>query len=538
MTTYIFGHKNPDTDSITSSITYSYLKNKLGYETKPYRLGEINLESRFVLDYFNVKPPSLIDNVKIQLSDLEYDKIRPLKPKVSIQHAYDYMTKNDIKTQPIVNDSNDLVGIVTMRDIAMSLINGDNYKINTSIDNILSDLNAKLINKTDENILGQMFVMAYHYKTIKKNDIINENSVVIVGDRYDAIKLCLRNNAKCVIVTGDARLPDKLIKKCKKSDVNVVITPFDSYTTAKYINRVNFLSSIMSNNPVSFYNDEYLDDFKEEIQNNTHSNYPIVDRNIKYLGMVNRRHILNPSKKEVILVDHNEYRQSAEGLEEADILEIVDHHKLGDISTTLPISFRNSPVGSTNTIIYQMYKENDVEITSKMAGMMLSGIISDTLVLKSPTTTEVDKMAVLELKDIAKVDIDKYAMKMFKKGTSLKGQSIEEIFFKDFKEFYLKEKKVGISQVFTLDIEQVFNRKDEYIDFLNRIFRSKEHDLTLLLVTDIIKEGSYLLYQSKNKKIVPLAFDKKLKQGSFVEKIVSRKKQVIPKIMRAINILD
>jgi|LGOV01.1.fsa_nt_gb manganese-dependent inorganic pyrophosphatase len=537
MSIFVIGHKNPDTDSVTAAITYSNLKRKLGYDTVPYRLGEVNLETKYVLDFFNVDEIEYIENVKIQLSDLKYNTIKPLTPNVSVQYAYNYMNQNKVRTQPIVDESNKLIGIVTMRDIAMSLISGDYYKINTSLLNIQSDLDADIINKGEKLVSGEMLLVAYHYKTVKKHKQINEKSIVIVGDRYDVIKLCVERNVKMIIITGGAKLPDEVLTVCKNSKISIIVTPFDSYTTAKYMNQVNFVSSIMIKEVIKFNSNDYLDYFKEEIQNHSHSKYPIVEKNGNYLGMVSRRHILNPGKKKVVLVDHNEYRQSVEGLKQSEIIEIVDHHKLGDISTELPITFRNCPVGSTNTIIYQMYKENNIEIDEKNAGLMLSGLISDTLFLKSPTTTLVDRMVFDELKEIVKIDVDEFATNMFKKGTTLVGQSTEQIFNKDFKEFRLYGEKVGIAQVFTLDVEEVFDRKEEFTQYIHQIFTQRNHYLTLLLITDIIKEGSYLLYESKNNQLLSVALERKINQGDYVDKLVSRKKQVLPKIMEAITIL-
>ena len=253
------------------------------------------------------------------------------------------------------------------------------------------------------------------------------------------------------------------------------------------------------------------------------------------MGFIHRRHVLNPGRKKVILVDHNEYGQSAPGLNEAEILEIVDHHKIGDITTSMPIAFRNTPVGSTCTIVYTMYKEQKVDIPPNIAGGMLSGIISDTLFLKSPTTTDQDRLAIQDLSSQLKIDVETYSTNMFKSGTSLEGHSIEEIFNKDLKEFILDKHKIGISQVFTLDIEGVFNKKKQYINYINKIHSDKGYFLTLLLVTDIIKEGSYLLFKSNNKSIIPMTFNVEPLQGVFVEKIISRKKQILPKIMEVLN---
>ena len=262
-----------------------------------------------------------------------------------------------------------------------------------------------------------------------------------------------------------------------------------------------------------------------------------MDERGKYLGILGRTHFLNPNKKNVILVDHNEYSQSADGIQEANVMEIIDHHKIGDISTNLPISFRNMPVGSTNTIIFQLYKEAQIEIPREIAGIMLSGIISDTLYLKSPTTTQYDEVAVEKLSEIACINVDEFALEMFKKGTSLVDKSVEDVFFSDFKEFMIEGFKIAISQVFTLNFEEILDNKSEYIKTIKSVNSDKDHYLTLMVETDIINEGSYLLYEAKNEAIISVAFEKSIEQGAFIENCVSRKKQIIPKLINAINIL-
>ncbi|MTI66075.1 MAG: putative manganese-dependent inorganic diphosphatase [Firmicutes bacterium] len=537
MSDYIFGHKNPDTDSITSAIALSKLKNKLGHDTVACRLGDINKETKYVLNHFKVDKPIFIENVKTQIKDLNYDEVMSIDPKHSILYAYKLMEEKKIRTLPIVKD-NKLIGIVTMKDIAMGLINGNYYKLKTGLTDMASDLKGKVLVKSEDEIEGRIYVISYFYKTIKKDKFLDENSIIIVGDRYDIIKHAIDSKVKLIIITGDNDLPEKYLKKAAKNNVNIISVNMDTYTTSKLINQCNYISSIMKdNNIVKFYEGEYLDDIREKIITNKHSYYPVVTKDNKYLGFMSRRHMLKPNKKKVYLVDHNEYTQSALGLEEAEILEIIDHHKLGDIKTDTPINFRNNPVGSTCTILYNMYRELNIDIDYRIAGLLISGIISDTLLLKSPTTTFYDKNAVNELNKILNLDIEKYAMDMFKAGTSLEGQSIDEIFYKDFKEFNINGNKIGIGQVFTLDIEDVFNRKEKFIEFIKKIQQDKDYEVTLLLITDIMKEGSYLIYKCVKEGIMETAFNKEAMQGMFVEGVVSRKKQVIPKISDALKIL-
>jgi len=536
---YVFGHKNPDTDSVASAIALSNLKKSLGYETVPCILGNINKETKYILDYLKIDYPMIIDNVKTQIKDLDYDEVKGISPKQSILYTYKLMEENKIRTLPITDKKGCLQGLVTMKDIAMGLIKGDFYHLKTSLENIASDIGGRILVSNDEEIEGRIYIISYYRDTLAQNEILTKDSIVIVGDRYDIIDYAIDCGVKLLIITGSENIPYKYVEKAQGKKVNLIVVNTDTYTISKLINQCNYVSSIMMDKNIAKFNEnEYLEDVKEELANNKHSYYPIVNDDNTFLGFISRRHLLKPKKKRVILVDHNEYSQSALGLNEADILEIVDHHKIGDISTLAPISFRNVPVGSTCTIVFQMYKEHNVEIDEKMAGILISGIISDTLLLKSPTTTEFDKLAVDELNSIIDIDINDFAMKMFKAGTSLEGQSIEEIFYKDFKEFNAWGNKIGIGQVFTLDIEDVLNRKEEFLDFINGMHENKDYYVTLLLITDILKNGSYILFKSNNNNIISKAFDIESHQGIFVEDVVSRKKQVIPKLVEAINMIS
>lgn len=532
----IFGHKIPDTDSVCSAIALSNLKNQLNESSKPYILGLINRETEFVLNYFNVEAPKLLSNVRLQVKDLNYEKINPFKSHLSVFYAYYYMNENKLRTLPVVDDDNKLIGIITMKDIAMSIINIDQKTLTTSLKNIIDTLNARIITKYDDIIDGEIIVAAFYTETLRVNNIIDSSSIVIVGDRYDVIEYAIEQKARLVIITGDLNVPDNLIELAQKNKVNLIISPYKTYYTTKNISLSKHVSDIMIKSSITkFEEDDYLEECKEEIENSKHSKFPIVTSDNKYLGVLSRRHLINPSKKKVILVDHNESGQSVDGLDEAEILEVIDHHKIGDISTSLPISFRNMPVGSTNTIIYHMYKENNINIDNKIAGLMISGILSDTLMLKSPTTTEKDKTAVEELSNILKLDVYDYCMKMFKAGTSLSGKTVEEVYYQDFKRFDIDSKKIGVSQVFTLSIDDIMDQKSKYIKFIDNTASSKGYYLNIMAVTDIINEGSYLFYTSEKEKLVKNIFElEEIYQGVYLPKCVSRKKQIVPSIINTI----
>jgi len=503
----------------------------------PYILGSINKETEFVLNYFKVDTPKILDNVKIQLKDLDYDRVKPFSKDRSVHFAYFHMNENKLRTLPIVNDDGLLTGIITMKDIAMSLINTDQQHICTSYDNIIETLLGKSLLRFDDIIDGEIIVASFEEETLRKMSFINKNSIVIVGDRYDVIKYAIETGVKLIIVTGDMEVPSELLNSAFENKVNIIGTSYHTYYTAKNISLSKYVKDIMKDKDIMmFVEDDYLNDCKEDIEQSKHSKFPIISKDNKYLGMLSRNHLINPKRKKVILVDHNEMNQSAEGLEEAEILEVIDHHKIGDIRTSIPIIFRNMPVGSSNTIIYYMYKENNIEITKEAAGLMLSGIISDTLLFKSPTTTEKDRSAVEELSKIVDLDLYKYAMEMFKAGTSLEGKTIEEILFQDFKKFNLVYKNVGISQVFTLDINQIMNSKDDYIRLIDNITYDKDYFLIIMAVTDIVNEGSYIFYTSNKERLVKGIFEEENAfQGMYVDKCVSRKKQIVPAVISVIR---
>ncbi len=533
---YVFGHKNPDTDSTVSAIGLSRLKNELGMDTKPYVLGKINREAAFVLNYFNVEAPKLLEEVNPQVSDLNFDKMTTLKPEDSILKAYQLMTEYRSKIMAVSDEKGKLRGLVTMKDIAMGLIKGDFYHLKTSLENIAHAIEGEVLTKNSDQIEGSIVIGAYYNETLRERHILNSESIVIVGDRFDVIEHAIMSQVNLMILTGGTDLPDNLVALARDQSVTIISTHLDTYTVSKLINQCNYITQIMkSEKLIKFSNRDYLDEVAEEIANSAHSNYPVVDKNGMYLGFLGRRHILKPKRKKVMLVDHNEYGQSVDGLKEARILEIVDHHKLGDISTNQPITFTNVPVGSTATIVYNLYMQAGIEPDPQIAGLLISGILSDTLYFQSPTTTPTDKMAVEALNHILKLDLDTYVMQMFKEGTSLEGQSGAEIFFKDFKDFESDNRKIGVSQVFTLNFEAVEARKQEILEVLNHTHDANHYTVTLFLVTDLLKNGSYVMYRSEIGNLMNSVFDTEVSQGAFIPNVVSRKKQVIPRIFEELG---
>ena len=533
---YIFGHKNPDTDSVTSSITLSYLKNKLGFNTEPVVLGEINSESKFVLNYFNTKTPKYLNDVKLQMKDLNYHKGFLVNKNDSLFNTYKYMTENNVTGIPVVDDNNKFLSIVTAKNIAEYIINGNYSYLNTSYSNIIDVLEGESITKFDDEIEGNVLAASYRSTTFMDLITLTNNDILIVGDRHSILETAVNKKVKLIIVVGNGLIKDEHIEIAKQNKVNIIRTKLDTYETAKKIGLTNYIKNILKEDRTyTFDQNDYYDDFLVKSSKLKFNNYPIIDKDDNCLGLIRVTEITEKNKKRVILVDHNEFEQSVDGLEEAEILEVVDHHKIGNISTKNPINFRNMSVGSTNTIIYRMFKENNIEIPKHIAGLMISGILSDTLCLTSPTTTELDKEVVKSLSDVAEVDYEKYAIEMFKAGTSLKDKSISEIVSTDIKKFHNDDITFAIGQIFTLDYEEILKKKDDYVKEISKVNENKEYDFTILLVTDIIKNGSYILFTETAKTYLENAFDiSNMEQGYYLEGLVSRKKQIVPQIMDVI----
>ena len=533
---YIFGHLKPDTDSITSAISLSYLKNSLGFNTVPCRLGDINNETKYVLDYFDVKEPTLLEDVKLQIKDLNYHKNYTILDTSSIKDAYTYMMKKNITGVACVDDDNKLVGLITVKGIVTDIINGDMNRLYTSYQNILNTLEGEKVLKFDDEIEGSLIAASYRSTTFMSSIKLNSDNILIVGDRHSVIEYAISSNVKMLIVVGDGAIKEEHIKAAKERKINIIRTKFDTFTTTKLIGLANYCKTIITEDrPYSFNEEDYYDEFVVKTNKLKHNNYPVIGKKGKCLGLIRITDINEKKRKKVILVDHNEIEQSIEGLDEAEIVEIVDHHKLGDISTKNPINFRNMAVGSTNTIIYEMYKETNVKIPNDIAGIMLAGILSDTLCLTSPTTTDYDKEAINNLSKLAKVDYKKFALDMFKVGTSLDGKTIEEIVNLDIKDFTSDGNNFAISQIFTLDIDSIFNKKEEFIQYINKLASDRKYKLVLLVVTDIINNGSYLLYNEELDEIISDAFNIRSFEGYFIDGVVSRKKQIVPKIMNVIR---
>jgi len=535
-TVYVSGHKNPDTDSICSAIAYAYLKRiSEGINAIPVRLGPINRETKFVLDYFGVEEPIFIENVYTQVQDTKFDKPLVFKENTSMFEAWNTMMEKNIRTIAVVDEENKLIGIATVGDLAKAYLSSSHelskYKI--PIDNILATLKGEEVLRYVDYLEGDILVAAMSKENVLKR--IKKGDILIIGDRDDIQQVAILQGIKALIITGNNGVSEKILELAKQYKVTIIKVVPDTFDTVKLLNQsIPLLYVIKKEDLVTFRVSDYIDDVKEVMLKYRYRNFPVVDEEGKVMGLLARRHILDYERKNVIMVDHNEFSQAVEGIGQARILEIIDHHRIGTIETEQPILFRNHPVGSTATIINRLFEEKGLIPEPKIAGIMCAAILSDTLVFKSPTCTPEDVRAAKKLAEIANIDINEFGTEMFKAGTSLEGKTVEEIFYTDFKEFTINNYKIGIGQVNTLT--DAGKLKQDLINFMEKVKKDKGYDILLLMLTDIINEGSEILFVGNNKELLERAFNVQIKNNSFyLPYVISRKKQVLPPIIKAIN---
>ena len=545
----ITGHKNPDTDSICAAISYSRLKNKINNTDRyiPCRAGNPNAETSFVLEYFKVDAPLLLDNVKTQVSDIAYRKTPGVSKNMSLKQAYQMMRDGHVVTLPAVNQNGILEGLITMSDIAKSYMNVYDSAIistaETPFKNILETLEATLItgdaNRNCQD--GKVLIAAANPEMM--NYYIEPHDIVILGNRAESQLSALDNGADCIIICEGANASPTIKALAEQNGMIIMVTSYDAYTAARLINQSIPISFFMTKEGIlSFEEEDTVDEIKDVMAKKRHRDFPVISKDGRYLGMLSRRNLLGASGKQVIMVDHNELGQALDGMENAEILEIIDHHRLGTIQTLGPVYFRNQPLGCTSTIVYLMYQENKVEIDPQTAGLMMSAIISDTLLFRSPTCTKTDEMAGRALAEIAGVDIEKYAMEMFSAASDLKQKTDREIFYQDFKTFTAGDIHFGVSQVSSLNEEELLSIKPRLFHFAKEALGEENLDMSFVMLTNILKQDTLLLAVGhRADTLIQNAFLLEPKKESFdfsgeevegytavLENVVSRKKQLIP----------
>ena len=547
--TMVIGHRNPDTDSICSAICYANLKQAVtGEEYMPARAGHVNGETQFVLDYFGAEEPQLVEDVRTQVRDIEIRKTKGVADNISLKRAWNIMQENNVVTIPSVREDGTLEGLITVGDITKTYMNIYDSSIlskaNTQYSNIIETLEAELIIGSAEAYFDQGKVLIAAANPDLMEFYIEPHDLVILGNRYESQLCAIEMGADCIIVCEGAAVSMTIKKIAQERGCTIIATTYDTYTAARLINQSMPISYFMTREHlITFNSDDYIDEIREVMASKRHRDFPILDKDGYYLGMISRRNLLGAKGKQVILVDHNEKNQAVAGIENAEILEIIDHHRLGTIQTMSPVFFRNQPLGCTATIIYQMYQEAGIKVEPKIAGLLCSAIVSDTLLFRSPTCTPVDEMAARALADIAGFDIEKYAMELFSAGSYLKDKSDEEIFYQDFKRFTSGKVTIGVGQITSLNGGELDKLKGRMEAFMEKALENNGLNMIFFMLTNILTETTELICEGQGAlqlagkafhQDIELLEEEGLKEPVLrLPGVVSRKKQLIPELMLA-----
>ncbi len=543
-TVYIIGHKNPDTDSVCAAVAYAYLKNAISqdkvYEAK--KAGPLNEETRYVLERFGINEPDTVVDVGAQLTDIEYRRLEPVDGHISLKKAWEIMLYRDVVTLPVVGKNGKLEGVIVNGDIAYSYMdvydNSILARARTQYSNIISTLSGTLVtgNPHAYFVKGSVVIASSNREDLKED--INRDDLVIVGNITARQLICIEAGCSCLIVCGASEVDPQVIAMAEEHQCVLITTEYDTFTVARLIHQSMPIRQFMKkDNIISFELDDYVDDVRDIMKSVRHRDFPILDENRHYVGMVSRRLLLNMQKKQIILVDHNEKSQAVDGIDQADVLEIIDHHRLGSLETVSPIYFRNQPLGSTATIVSLMFEEQGVEIPSHIAGVLCSAILSDTLMFRSPTCTPTDEARARRLAEIAGVDVTELATSMFEAGSDFKDKTPDQIFHQDYKVFTSGEIKFGVAQVSSISKAQLSHIKADIQSYMQTVQASSDLDAVFVMLTDILNESTELLFVGDTAdKIIADAFKMPIATDSYIlEGVVSRKKQLIPPIMESLQ---
>ena len=541
---WVTGHKNPDTDSICAAIAYAYLKNQLGdREYIPKRAGNINAETQYVLDYFHISEPELVTDAGAQIKDISIRKTLGVSSHISLKKAWELMKKLDVVTLPVTNRLGKLEGIIVTKDIATSYMDVyDSHalsKARTQYKNIAETLDGTVVTGNEHAYFVRGKVIIGTANPEYMMEMVESDDLVILGAKKEAQIHAMEANASCLIVGCGFEVDADVISMAQKKDCVIITTAFDTFSIARLINQSMPIKEYMAKDTlVTFDLEDYVNDVRETMLKIRHRDFPVVDENGDYVGMISRRNLMSMQKKQFVLVDHNEKTQAVDNIEDAEILEIIDHHRIGSLETISPVYFRNQPLGCTSTIIYQMFGEKGVEIPKDMAGLLMAAILSDTLMFRSPTCTQLDIKAAEDLSEIAGVNMEDFAKTMFQAGSDFKNKTTEELFYQDFKIFHSGEVDFGVSQISALSREELDKVGEQLKPFMKQVLGEKKLDMVYVMLTDILEESSKVIYAGHDAgAILAEAFnvEQVADESVYLEGVISRKKQMIPTLMNALT---
>ena len=540
---FVIGHKNPDTDSICSAIAYCDIKNRTTQDSKyiAKRAGQINEETEYVLNRFGVQPPGYLSNIGTQVKDMDIRLSPEANKSMSLKNAWDLMQENSIVSLPIREKDGTLEGLITIGDIAKTYMDTtDSYLLSrarTQYQRIAETIGGKVVEGNGHGYFIQGKIMVATANPDKMKEYVEENDMIIMGNREEDHLQAIEQNVSCIIVGLGIEVTEKILKLAHEKDIIIISSPYDTFTISRLINQSIPVKYIMKTESlVTFNTEDFTDDIQDVMIKHRHRAFPVIDKKGKCIGTISRRNFLDMHRKKVVLVDHNEKDQAVDNIDKAEIMEIIDHHKLGTLQTMQPISFRNQPVGCTGTIMYQMYGEQKLEIPPKIAGLLCAAIISDTLMFRSPTCTLQDKMAAGALALIADISIEEFAREMFKAGSNLKDKSPEEIFYQDYKKFIAEgDVCFGVGQISSMDADELKEIKERLLPFM--VSECGRHGVSRVyfMLTNIMEQSTELLFYGEGSEEMAVnAFKMQPENGTiYLKGVVSRKKQLIPPLMEA-----
>ena len=540
---FVIGHKNPDTDSICSAIAYCDIKNRTTQDSKyiAKRAGQINEETEYVLNRFGVQPPGYLSNIGTQVKDMDIRLSPGANKSMSLKNAWDLMQENSIVSLPIREKDGTLEGLITIGDIAKTYMDTTGSyllsRARTQYQRIAETIGGKVVEGNGHGYFVQGKIMVATANPDKMKEYVEENDMIIMGNREEDHLQAIEQNVSCIIVGLGIEVTEKVLKLAHEKDIIIISSPYDTFTISRLINQSIPVKYIMkTENLVTFNTEDFTDDIQDVMIKHRHRAFPVIDKKGKCIGTISRRNFLDMHRKKVVLVDHNEKDQAVDNIDKAEIMEIIDHHKLGTLQTMQPISFRNQPVGCTGTIMYQMYGEQKLEIPPKIAGLLCAAIISDTLMFRSPTCTLQDKMAAGALALIADISIEEFAREMFKAGSNLKDKSPEEIFYQDYKKFIAEgDVCFGVGQISSMDADELKEIKERLLPFM--VSECGRHGVSRVyfMLTNIMEQSTELLFYGEGSEEMAVnAFKMQPENGTiYLKGVVSRKKQLIPPLMEA-----
>lgn len=535
--TYVIGHRNPDTDSICSAIGYAYFQQVRGVNAVAARVGKINNETKFVLETLGFKAPELVTDLYPRVKDIMQTEVVTAGPKDTLRDLGRIMRQNKVKSVPVVDERRFMTGVVTVGDLANlyfdELQMQDLSQAGVDFTGVLKALEGTLVcgEHLERKVTGRVHIAAGSHSLIQK--FVSVHDIVLVGDRKNAQMTCLDCNISCLVVTGNVKIDEEVIQKATALGIMIIASAHDTYTCARLINQSIPLEMVMRREVITFKPTDLVTDIKKVVAATNYRVYPVVE-NGKLVGAIHRDKLIVQERTKVILVDHNERGQAVEGIEEAQILEIIDHHRLGGLQTSEPIFIRHEPVGCTATIVANMYWHRNITIPQSIAGLLLAAIVSDTVLFKSPTCTEKDQRTAKRLAEIAQMDVQDFGMRILKAGASIKGMSTGDIIANDIKEFQIGDYRMTIGQISVMDAEEALAIKDELQKDMEVLRQKENYDMVLLMVTDILNEGTHLVYVGQPAALLQQAFGSESENGVlYLPGVMSRKKQIIPPMSEA-----